>query len=604
MSLLDGFLSLANPTNKLDKQGGELRKEGASGDREEFVSHLSPDEDLLEQSLNWKKRWEEEEGKLNKKREESEKYWLGRHWTPETSFDTDRPLTDNVMFEAIETFLPVATKRSPEPVVIGDGTPMGDELAGDVRRMLLAISDEEKLRVKMKLTVRWWALHYLGVMKIAYEGERIRLLPVRADKFILDPTATINVSEYEGRYLGERREKSASELIEQFPDSAKEIMDAVGLKVGTKVKYVEWWTRDSVFWTMEKKLLGKMANPHWNEDSQNETVDEFGNPITVPVPALNHFREKRMPYVFLSIFNLGKKPYDETSLVEQNLANQDKVNKRQRQIDKNLDGRNGAMVFDGDHFTQQEAGQAMSAIRKGDGVIVPHGPIGDSMKLQFGMEFPPEVFSDLNDARNELRNIFGTSGLTASSAQRESTVRGKIIIGDRDQSRVGGLIAEYIEQFVDDVFNWMVQMMYVYYDEPHYAAYLSDGAASKMVEIQRSRFAAVKRLQISVKEGSTIPQDPMTRRNEAVDLCTAGLLDPLTMFERLDYPNPAEAVARLIAWKTNPAALGGFAQPEMGGIVPPAEQGVPAVPGQPPTEPPKNNAESIMSKVPLSQIPM
>ena len=600
-SLLDGFLSLANPTNKLEKGADALRPEGASPDTQDVLSVATEDAKLLEQASAWKKKWEKEEGSLRKKREEAERYWLGRHFTPQTQFDTDRPLTDNVMFEALETFLPVATKRNPEPVVIGDGTPEGDGLAGDVRKMLLSVADAERFRIKLKRAVRYWALHYLGVMKISYADDDIRVDTVRAEKLILDPDASIDVCEYTGAYIGERRELPAGALASMFPESAKEIFDESKVTTGTNIGFVEWWTKDMVFFTMKDKVLGKRPYLHWNEDTETVTIDEFGNPVRTANPGINHFRERKFPYVFLSVFNLGKHPFDETSLIEQNLANQDKINKRQRQVDRNLDNRNGAILFDGDHFTMEEAAQAMGAMRRGEGVIVPHGPVGDACKLQYGAEFPPEVFADLNDARNELRNIFGTSGLTSASAQKETTVRGKIIIGDRDQSRIGGLIAEYIEQFADDVYNWMVQMMYVYYDQPHYAAYLSDGAASRVAEIVSSRFAAVKRLQVSVKEGSTIPQDPLTRRNEAVDLCTAGLLDPLTMFERLDYPNPAEAVARLIAWKQNPASLAGFAQPETGGIVPPLQQGAPVSTTEMAARgaPPKNNAESILSKVPI-----
>ena len=60
---------------------------------------------------------------------------------------------------------------------------------------------------------------------------------------------------------------------------------------------------------------------------------------------------------------------------------------------------------------------------------------------------------------------------------------------------------------------------------------------------------------MSVKEGSLIPKDRLTLRNEAIDLWTAGAIDPLTLAERLEVPNPQEYVKRLVMWKTNPLSL-------------------------------------------------
>ena len=46
----------------------------------------------------------------------------------------------------------------------------------------------------------------------------------------------------------------------------------------------------------------------------------------------------------MEIFNLGTQPVDDTSLIGQNLSNQDLVNKRLRQMDKNIDDMNGGVI--------------------------------------------------------------------------------------------------------------------------------------------------------------------------------------------------------------------------------------------------------------------
>ena len=53
-----------------------------------------------------------------------------------------------------------------------------------------------------------------------------------------------------------------------------------------------------------------------------------------------------------------------------------------------------------------------------------------------------------------------------------------------------------------------------------------------------------------VKSGSTLPTDEVSRRNEALQLYQLGALDPISLYERLKWPNPEETFARLQAYQT------------------------------------------------------
>jgi hypothetical protein len=53
-----------------------------------------------------------------------------------------------------------------------------------------------------------------------------------------------------------------------------------------------------------------------------------------PIKGINHFASPRKPFILLSIYNLGAQPVDVTSNITQNLANQDLINKRIKQIDR------------------------------------------------------------------------------------------------------------------------------------------------------------------------------------------------------------------------------------------------------------------------------
>jgi len=559
-ALSSGYNSLTNPTNKVRDEKGQ---EQGAADLVEELKLSMPDDELLSLSKEWRKAWNSYQPEINKKREENEKYWLGQHYSNAEKtageMSNSRPYADNIIFEALETFLPIATQRNPDPMVVSDDTDEGKELAENTRKMLIYHSDRLRVKLRLKRVTRFWALYLLGVAKIGWSTDEndLTVSVIRPQNLILDPDAEINDDmEYTGEYIGEFKEEKASSLIRRFPDKKKEIEDEVKGKMGTKVKYIEWWTDDYLFWTMKEVVLDKRENPHWNEEETRIVVDEMGNETEEMLPAMNHFSVKKKPYVFLSVYNLGIHPNDETSLIGQNLSNQDIVNTKQMQILKNTNGMNGGWVISGERsgLTREQATQAIEAARKGGGLYIESGNPNEAAVRMTGSGLPADVFNQLADTRNELRNIFGTRGSTPQGTTSEQTVRGKIIIREQDSSRIGGGVSEYLEQFADQLYNWMVQMMMVYYDDEHVGAILGSEKAMQHVAIQRDMFRG-RKITVSVKPGSLIPKDPLTEANQAIDLAGAGLLDPISMFEALDHPNPREAAQKLFLWKAAPELL-------------------------------------------------
>ena len=554
----DGFKSLNRDVNKVK---GDAPSEGVIS---EFLPELElsmKNDELVSLKRTWLKTWEPYAKEIERKQQENEDYWLGKQFT---TGESKRPLVDNLIFESLETFLPMATRPKADPLVESDNTEQGNVIAQKVRQMLVYIADLLSYNLKMKQVARYWALYLLGAMKVGWSMKEndITCVSIRPQKLILDPKATIEECEYKGYYIGEYVEDMASDLIIRFPSKSKFISDKVKDKMGTSVSYIMWTTDDYVFWTLDDEVLGKAKNPHWNyETEQQAPMDEFGNvpvdetgmPQVVTVEGKNHFKNRKKPYVFLSVFNLGKQPHDDTNLVTQNLPLQDLINKRLVQIDKNADNANGGLIVSGDSYTEKQAQQAAKALRNGGAVWVPTGDVNSAVKRDTGTALPQFVYESLLDYRNELRNIFGTRGSTPQGTQNEQTVRGKIIIKGQDTDRIGGGISTYLEQFSDKIFNWFVQLMYVYYDEPHFATVMGKERTQEYISLVNSELNG--KLLVGVKEGSMIPHDPVSNRNEAMDLWEKDGIDPITFFDRLEFPNPREAAKNLFIWKSNPIAL-------------------------------------------------
>lgn len=573
MSILDGLLSLGKNTNKLSGEEFLEKEEGLVSDKIPELKLDMDDEDLIALKKQWEKTWNDSEAKtdLERKQKENEKYWLGDHYENKIQkAKNKRPLMDNLIFEAFESFLASITQQNPEPLVLSEDS----QLAKSIKKGLIYLADVLKMKLKVRTAVRYWGLYYLGVIQIGWSdiNNEIDVMPIRPQRLVLDPEAVVVGGEYFGSYLGKYRREKADDLISRFPNQKTFIEKKVDKKMGTKIGYMEWWTNDFLFWTLEDEVLGKVKNPHWNYDQEEEEpemesiVNEFGEeeqitkmgedgePVmtTKTIEGNNHFRSRKIPFAFMTVYNLGLKPFDDTNQIEQVLSLQDAINKRIKQIDKNADNMNAGAVVSGDSFTKEQAAEVAEALRTGKTVRVPQGDVNRAYKRDQGAQLPAFVYNSLIDTRNELRGVFGTTGLTPEGIKSEETVRGKIIIRGQDASR-GMPVTEAVEQFYDYIFNWMVQLMYVYYDETHQFKIVGEEESMEITKIRNSDL--LQEVLISIKEGSLIPKDDLTKRNEAVDLWGAGAIDPIELYTRLDFPHPRESAMNLYLWQSNPAML-------------------------------------------------
>jgi hypothetical protein len=542
------FSSIGGKINKLRGTDDEETQEGVASDLLPELELSLSDEDLISLTEKWEKAWNNSDVKSEweKKCDENENYWLGKQFG-KAELEQLRPLVDNLIFESLETFLPQATRRNPEPTVELDSreapSPENLQFAQTLEKRLADIADELKLRLKVKKAARHWSLYLLGAAKMGWDINRdgVAVRVTRAKKLILDPNGTVDEDGYTGEFIGEVREMKASILIQLASKKSAFITEKVSGDLGTKIKFKEWWTDEYMCWTLDKEVLLKRKNPHWNYDQKqtSTSVDDMGveTPNEQTVPGQNHFPVPKIPYVFLSIFNLGKQPVDDTSLISQNLSSQDLINKRLKQIDKNADSMNGGMVVSGERsgLDKEQAGQVTEALRKGGTVYIPTGAPSEAVERMAANPLPSDVFNQLADTRSRLIQTFGVQGLTSQGIGNEKTVRGKIITKGLDTDRIGGGVTEYLEQFADDIFNWIVQMLYVYDEQ------LNAIPKPKVV--------------ISVKEGSLLPKDNVTQANQAVELWSAGALDPITLFEKLEYSNPKETAKNLYLWLNAPQML-------------------------------------------------
>lgn len=537
-------LSLFSPFNKVsDAVDGQGQPDVIA----EYRSTMD-DVELIQLKSKWKRDYAEYYRPLEKLQETNYQYWLGNQGkqTIEDMMDANRQLVDNEIFIGLETFLPIATRANPDPLVTVDQSTGDQTLADLVRNSLSYQADRQKLRMLLKGTTRDWALFKLGAIKLRWDkiSNDIATEVVNPRRLILDPDGYVKEGGiFTGDYIGELKMVEASTLIRLFPDKKDIILSKSGGKQGTKLQVEEWWYKKrDYFFTLGDTVLGKYKNHLWNYDGTDPNTGQ-------EIVGRNHLEEPCDPYIFMGgVYSTRTQPHDDTTPIQQILPVQDLINRRFRQIDKNAEATNNGIVVNG-NLNSEQASLAAEAVRKGGAIRIPDKDV-DVRTAVMRLPAPnlaPIVQDNLDDARQMVSGIFGTSGSTPEAVNDTDTVRGKILINQLDATRIGGGVSEFIEQVADTWYNKVLQIMYVYYDVPHYAAAVGLYGAQEIIQLKNSDL--IGKIMVTVKEGSMVPKDPLTLRNQAIDLWKAQGIDPINLGKYLEMPDPYEYAKNLLMWQ-------------------------------------------------------
>ena len=552
---------VSNDTNKTDFNRNGLN-EGPVGEKYGALTLSMSDEALLKLREEWEKRYSTYETKIKAVFERNKESYIGKRPNGQWLTDSEIPIAANLQFEAEETFLASALSKNPEPVVYSDDTPEGDTISRSVRVMLQYHADQLVLRRKLALMVRQWSIYHLAVLKHGWNKQvnDVMIENRKIQDFIFDPNGYVDAyGDFIG-YLGERIKLSAEKLIELFPEHKAKITESVKGELGTEVKYTEWWSADDsyTFITYQNIILDKYKNPYFNypepvRDPVTGEVSVNGNGSELEQEGKNHFAVPKKPYTFLSVFSLQEQPHDITSLVEQNIPNQNRIRRRTEQIDYNTNAANNAYAFSADNFNEETAKQAAAARAKGNPILVPSGkPMGEAIMPLNAQDLPRTVFNELEIAKTDLRQSWGILGMTTQPANEDMTARGMILNNQNDSTRIGGGIGQAIEQVADNVFNWLTQLYYVFYDDKHFAAVMGTAKSIEYVTLQNSQLTVP--LLVSVSPDSLRPRDQITEINLAQTLFDKGAIGPKTLLKMLSFPSPDEAAADGLLYKMDPMA--------------------------------------------------
>lgn len=554
---------IETPINKVISPDGQ--DEGISSDAIDNLELKMSDAELLELRRGYENKSAPYTGKIEPRQKTNKAYLFGR----QSNILNGKTVPSNLLFQSTATFVPQALAKNPEPVVWSDNTDEGKLASNDIKTMLQYHADILCMRKKLGVMVWHWSVYFIGVWKYGWNPELndVSMEVRKPANFVLDPDGFIDeYGDYQGEYLGERILSTAQEMIDLYPESEAYITAKVGEKFGTLATRTEWWTNEYCFTTYEDHVLDKHKNEFFNYE---------GKP--------NHFATPKMPYTFLSVFSLQEQPHDFTNLIEQNIANQDRINERDYQITKNLNHGNNAIAASDTAFNAETGKQAMDAIEQGDLILVPGGNIDAVIKRIPANPLPSGILEAQEIDKQTLLGVYGTQGITAQPANEDTTARGMILNQSFDNSRIGGGVGDALEQVADNAFNWLLQLYYVFYDEKHYASIMGSGRAVEYVGLIMTD--ENRRFVVSVAPNSMKPKDELSEQNLAMQRWESKAIDPIGLMKAVNDPDPMESAKALVLWTTNPQLyLATYfpetiqaqdsANPQITGGQPPPEQGV------------------------------
>lgn len=495
----------------------------------------TPDDELISIASDWFIESKKYHSQLEKIWKQNEEYYKGKQSFMDKVPSDMSNMVQNQIFMGVETIVPIITANPPQFVVEPpEESDVAVQYADAVQKVLGILYETQDVRTSGEMIMRHMVVYRLGCWKIFWneESNDIGHKYVRPQRLYFPKVAT------QLPYIMEQVDITADEFREIWGDNKfKEFLEHSGQEFDPnlleKVSGIwtiwEVWTKEMVFWKYGSMIIEKKENPYYNFDNKKK----------------NHFEYPRMPYIFVSAFRLGNEPVGETDLIQQTIPIQDVINVTGRLIVNNANKTGNAQWYiDAEVMSEEEA---RTKITNSPGLIIYGSGVANPNLLRRDPPPPlPDYIPELKlMSERAFDNIFGTHSTTRGERGQPETLGGRLLLKQADLGRVDLLVREF-ERCVADLGNWFAQLMKLNYTKKRtFKSYGESGA--KFVELSADMIQ--QGIKIIVKSGTTLPTDELSKRREALELWGMGAIDPITLFQRLKFPNPEEAAQRLQAWK-------------------------------------------------------
>lgn len=412
--------------------------------------------------------WNDAKGfDLKNSRNENTRMHLGR--VDETGlYKHQKQYKENQIFVGEESIVAYVTSQIAGPLVIPAGREdMHKLFASDLEKAIKCYCEDI---VNLEMLVELWTRDILNkriaIGHFYYDKQLDDIVLEHKDPehCILDKNAALGKNP---GFICDVLKRTPEELIAEFPDRETELLEHLGIQRKTpkqmtkeiavrKVSVTHYNKKnepeEGVVWYFDNIVLEKIRNPNYLYAKKD----------------LNLLRYPKKPYIFGNLVNYGTHLIDSTTPLEQAAEMQKYLMRRGRQIAENADKANGILVIGTSSGLTKDDGQNITGdpnqklfVENDDG----KGLSELVMQLQ-AQTLPDYVLKDKLDARIQIGNLMGApTDFTGSQADDGDPTLGEVMIKKNQAAGRQDLMVRAMTRMVGQVYEYLVQMFIVWYDE-------------------------------------------------------------------------------------------------------------------------------------------
>ena len=557
------------------------------------------DKDLLK-ALKAREKQSESDFKLKgipKKQDENEKYYLGKQIEESHYKEHNARYVDNLIYESVATIMPIAFSRMPELLVKPGKDDEESKKASEVLSMVLTDDIKQREMKRMvEMAVKHSLIYLIGALKYRWNPELGRdgdyqFEFIHPKNLILDSTANSN-DPNKMDICGDKYYVSLKEMIMRFPDKKEKILKAAGIDLNDETKKEEklaskgeihelWFTWyeeateekephsynrvEGVAWYYKNVLLKKSKNPNWDwegklrtfvydtakKEDRKPSAEEMRQSMYEQMgfedkTFHNYFENPEKPYILLGYDQLGKGPYDETSMIEQVIYLQDNINKRGRQITEMADRTRGIWAFGSDSGLKADDVQDFDMANPNQKLWL-KGKLSDGVAHYPGEQPSAALFQDQEINRGRVFDKMGVHSTTRGKKETNVATTSQIL-READYGRIDHFTDEVINYAFEKMARAAMQMIKLRYTEDHVKRVV--GKDGNVVFQRINQDMVTDGMEVVVYASGV---DKTMRKREAYERAKMKLTDPLTFFEDTDVPDPKTRTERLLTFMKDPA---------------------------------------------------
>jgi hypothetical protein len=341
-------------------------------------------------------------------------------------------------------------------------------------------------------------------------------------------------------------------------DSIDAVQDEMLREPGSK-----WKVLRGVIWKYEKCILDKIKNPNFDyvgeekdfvypdpsdENSKREVnANErfLSAAMGIPLNSItetvyrNYFGSPRVPYYLMTYDQWGKIAYDETSRVEQNLRNQQNMDKNGKNLEE-------AMQNKGKHVFSKEAGLEASDVEKMDMSdptqdLIVDGDVNKTHAFIPPPEPLPQAFENLDRILRRMKDL---AGVSAVGGQLQSEVATSNQIGRENNFTV---LDDLVENTINPASEWMAQwsmhFIKLRYTEPHMVYLLGQKGQDAFISLKSNMVS--EGMIVKIKASGT---DKLKAHNEAQQMWQDQAIDPINFYRDMGFDDYVERADMYVTW--------------------------------------------------------